>query len=79
MSFQQGGGWVDEEEWGWMVDVGGGGGYCTRCTYAHSYQLPLCIENKEEVKTEAPRTQISQFVRFSPQRQEKKEERGQYR
>lgn len=25
MSFQQGGGWVDEEEWGWMVDVGGGG------------------------------------------------------
>lgn len=33
MSFQQGGGWVD---------VGLDGGYCTRCTHTHSYQLPLC-------------------------------------
>ncbi len=30
------------------------------------------IENKEEVKTGAPRTQMSQFVRFPPQRQKKK-------
>lgn len=40
MSFQQGGGWEDEEEeWGLIWE---GGGYCTRCTHAHYYQLPLC-------------------------------------
>lgn len=39
MSFQQGGGWEDEEEeWGLIWE----GGYCTRCTHAHYYQLPLC-------------------------------------
>lgn len=38
------------------------------------------IENQEEVKTEAPWTQMSQFVRFSPQRQKKtNKEEGQYR
>lgn len=71
MSFQQGGGWVvEEEEWGWMVD--GEGGVIAPDAHTPTPTNYHCvIENKEEVKTEAHRTQISQFVCFSPQRREK--------
>ncbi len=73
MSFQQGGGWVDEEEeWGWMVEGVWGGGVIAPDAHTPTPTNYHCvIENKEEVKTEAPRIQMSQFVRFSPQRQKK--------
>ena len=78
MSFQQGGGWVDEEEWVWMCVCvcvcvcGVGGGVIAPDAHTPTPTNYHCvIENKEEVKTEAPRTQMSQFVRFCPQRQRK--------
>lgn len=82
MSFQQGGGWVDEEEeWGWMVQgvCVWGGGIAPDAHTPTPTNYHCVIENKEEVKTEAPRIQMSQFVGFSPQRQKKNKEGGQYR
>lgn len=61
MSFQQGGGWVDEEEvWVWMVD-GEGGVIAPDAHTPTTTNYHCVIENKEEVKTEALRTQISQL------------------
>lgn len=73
MSFQQGGGWVDE---------GVGCGVCVGGVIAPDAPTPTptnyhcAVENKEEVETEAPRTQMSQFVRFPPQRQTQRNEGG---
>lgn len=61
---------------------GGGGGKGVIAPDAHTptpTNYHCVIENKVEVKTEAPQTQMSQFVRFSPQRQKKNKEGGQYR
>lgn len=55
---------------------GGGGGKGVIAPDAHTptpTNYHCVIENKVEVKTEAPQTQMSQFVRFSPQRQKKKQ------
>ena len=67
MSFQQGGGWVDEEEERSVAPD------ALTPTLTNYY---CGVNNKEEVKTEAPWMQMSQFVVFSPQRQgEKKKKR----
>lgn len=79
MSFQQGGGWVDEEEeWVRMVEGDGGGGVIAPDAHTPTSTNYHCvIKNKEEVETESHRTQMSPFVRFCPQRQRNKQ--GQYR
>ena len=52
--------------------VGWGGGVIAPDAHTPTPTNYHCvIENKEEVKTEAPQTQMSQFVRSSPQRQKK--------
>lgn len=56
MSFQQGGGGVDEEELGWMVEVWGGGVIAPDVHTPTPTNYHCVIENKEEVKTEATQT-----------------------
>lgn len=79
MSFQQGGGWVDEEEeWGWMVVVEG---CCTRCTHAHSDQLPLCYLESGGSEDRSPLDADESVCPFLSTETEKKKnkEEGQYR
>lgn len=66
---------------GWcrVCVYGGGGGIAPDAHTPTPTNYHCVIENKEEVKTEAPRIQMSQFVGFSPQRQKKNKEGGQYR
>lgn len=64
MSFQQGGGWVNEEEWGWMVEGVMCGGVIAPDAHTPTTTNYHCVLQKEEVKTEAPQTQMSQFCPF---------------
>lgn len=58
MRFKHGGGWEDEEEeWGWMVAVRGGGVIAPDAHTPTPTNYHCAIENKEEVKTEATQTQ----------------------
>lgn len=59
--------------------VGGGSGGGVIAPDAHTptpTNYHCVIENEKEVKTEASQTQMSQFVRFTPQRQKKKIQGG---
>lgn len=58
----------------------GGGGCIAPDAHTPTPTNYHCVtENKEEVKKEAPRIQMSQFVSFSPQRRKENKEGGQYR